>query len=56
MSQEPHAVTLGVEYIAGGVVADADGNIIDDTSHRAAQARLAELGIKNLLEEEDNNG
>ena len=54
MSQEPEPViTFGVEYIAGGVVRDKDGNIIDDSSERAAKARLKELGIENLLEDKE---
>jgi hypothetical protein len=41
-----------IEFIAGGVVRDAEGNIIDDSSERVARARLAELGSPNLLDEE----
>jgi hypothetical protein len=44
-----------VEFIAGGVVKDADGNIIDDSSERAAREKLAELGLPNLLEKGDNS-
>jgi hypothetical protein len=44
-----------IEFIAGGVVKDADGNIIDDSSERAAIAKLAALGIENLLEKEDGS-
>lgn len=39
-----------IEFIAGGVVKDKDGNIIDDSSERAAQAKLKELGLTNELE------
>lgn len=39
-----------VEFIAGGVVKDADGNIIDDSSERAAREKLAALGLPNLIE------
>jgi len=39
-----------VELIAGGVVKDADGNVIDDSSERAAKQRMAELGLPNLIE------
>lgn len=42
-----------IEFIAGGVVKDADGNVIDDSSERAAQERLKALGITNLLAEEE---
>lgn len=44
-----------IEFIAGGVVKDADGNIIDDSSERAAIEKLAALGIENLLEKEDGS-
>ncbi len=43
-----------IEFFAGGVVKDADGNIIDDSSEKAAQERLAALGIPNLLEKGDD--
>lgn len=42
-----------IEFIAGGVIKDADGNIIDDSSERAAQAKLKALGLTNLLAEEE---
>lgn len=42
-----------IEFIAGGVVKDADGNVIDDSSERAAQAKLKALGIPNLLADEE---
>jgi hypothetical protein len=40
-----------IEFIAGGVVKDADGNVVDDSSEKAAQARLEALGLNNLLED-----
>lgn len=40
------------EIIAGGVLKDADGNVIDDSSEKAALAKLKELGIPNLMEKE----
>jgi hypothetical protein len=51
----PEPVGYKIEFIAGGVVKDADGNIIDDSSERAAIAKLAALGIENLLEKEDES-
>lgn len=42
-----------IEFIAGGVVKDADGNIVDDSSEQAAQARLLEFGVPNLLTKEE---
>jgi hypothetical protein len=42
-------VEPGAEIIVGGVIKDAAGNIIDDSSEKAAQARLAELGIENVI-------
>lgn len=49
MAEQEYAI----EFIAGGVVKDKDGNVIDDSSERAAQARLKELGITNVLAEEE---
>lgn len=45
-----------IEFFAGGVVKDADGNIIDDSSERLAQEKLRELGIPNMINnpKEDN--
>lgn len=40
-----------IEFIAGGVVKDADGNIIDDSSERAAREKLAALGVPNVLDD-----
>lgn len=42
-----------IELIAGGVVKDKDGNILDDSSERAAQAKLKALGLTNLLKEDN---
>jgi hypothetical protein len=42
-----------IEFIAGGVVKDADGNIVDDSSEQAAREKLAALGVENLLQKED---
>ena len=42
-----------IEFIAGGVIKDADGNIIDDSSERAALEKMKALGIHNILAEED---
>jgi hypothetical protein len=39
-----------IEFIAGGVVKDADGNIIDDSSERAAREKLQQLNLPNLVE------
>lgn len=39
-----------IELIVGGVVKDADGNIIDDSSERAANEKLKALGLPNMLE------
>ena len=47
----PEGMAYRIEYFAGGVVKDADGNIIDDSSEKAAQARLRALGIPNLLQQ-----
>lgn len=40
-----------VEFIAGGVVKDADGNIISD-SGPAALEKLKTLGLPNIMEED----
>lgn len=40
------------EFIAGGVVKDADGNIVDDTSEKLAKAKLRELGLSNILDDQ----
>jgi hypothetical protein len=42
-----------IEFIAGGVVKDKDGNVIDESSERAAQAKLKALGLTNILVEEE---
>lgn len=42
-----------IEFIAGGVVKDADGNIVDDSSEQAAREKLKALGVDNLLQKED---
>jgi hypothetical protein len=49
----PEGQEYAIEFIAGGVVKDKDGNVIDDSSERAAQTRLKELGITNVLAEEE---
>lgn len=38
-----------VELIVGGVVKDKDGNVLDNSSEVAARAKLAELGLPNVL-------
>lgn len=45
--------TYAIEFIAGGVVRDKDGNVLDDSSEREAQAKLKALGLTNLLEGEE---
>lgn len=42
-----------IEFIAGGVVKDADGNIVDDSSERAALQKLQALGLPNLMEDRE---
>lgn len=49
----PDGQKYAIEFIAGGVIKDKDGNVIDDSSERAAQARLKALGLTNLLTEEE---
>lgn len=48
----PEGQKYAIEFIAGGVIKDADGNVIDDSSEREAQAKLQALGLTNILEEE----
>jgi len=43
-----------IEFIAGGVVKDKYGNVVDDSSERAAQAKLEALGLTNILDKEDD--
>jgi len=50
MSDTPEGMGYEIEFIAGGVVRDKDGNILDDSSDRAARERLEVLGAVNLLE------
>lgn len=51
---QPEGQQYAIEFIAGGVVKDKDGNVLDDSSERAARARLAELGIINQLEDSES--
>lgn len=41
-----------IKFIAGGVIKDADGNIVDDSSEKAALQELQALGLPNLMEGE----
>jgi hypothetical protein len=54
MTDAPLGTAYKLEFFAGGVVKDADGNIIDDSSEKAAQARLKALGTENLLQVTDD--
>jgi hypothetical protein len=42
-----------IELIVGGVVKDADGNVINDDSERAAREKLQALGLRDLLAKDD---
>jgi hypothetical protein len=46
----PSVTGYRIEFIAGGVVKNARGDIVDDTSEREAKARLKREGLPNLME------
>jgi hypothetical protein len=48
-SEDPASLKYEMEFIAGGVVKDADGNVLDNSSEVAARIKLAELGLDNML-------
>ena len=47
----PPVTGYRIEFIAGGVVKNARGDILDDSSEREARTRLTREGIPNVLEE-----
>lgn len=50
--ERPPVTGYRIEFIAGGVVRNARGDIIDRTSEDEARTRLSREGLPNLIEEQ----